>query len=118
MGMGKIATRGAQTPRESSFIEQEPERRGCGLDCLGDNVVRFRNREERERYMDNLERQMEHQREQIERTLDEIEPSRRRTALEKFRNSLPSFPSRSSVWGAVRERQVATERSDSEARRN
>ena len=86
---------------------------------LGDNVVRFRDREERERYMDSLERQMEHQREQIERTLDEIEgSSRRRTALEKVRSSLPSFSSRTSVRDAEGEREVATERPESETPRN
>ena len=52
-------------------------------------MVRFRDSEERERYMDSLERQMEHQREQIEHTLDEIEGSGRRTALEKLRSSFP-----------------------------
>jgi uncharacterized protein YecA (UPF0149 family) len=63
---------------------------------FGDNVSRFRNREERERYMDSLEWQMEHQREQIERTLERTmeDSDRRRKALEKFRSSLPSFPGR------------------------
>ena len=41
-----------------------------GVECSGDNLVRFRDREERERYMDSLERQMEEQREQIQRTLE------------------------------------------------
>jgi hypothetical protein len=87
---------------------------------LGDNVAHFSNREERERYMDSLERQMEHQREQIERTLDEIEgSSRRRTALEKLRNSLPSLPGRTSVRDVERGKsEAATERPDSEAPRN
>ncbi len=59
--------------------------------------MRFRNREERERYMDSLERQMEHQRQDIQRTLDQLEGSgRRRTALEKLRSSLPGIPGRSS----------------------
>ena len=81
--------------------------------------MRFRNRGERERYLDSLERQMEHQREQIERTLDEIEgSSRRRTALEKLRNSLPSFPSRTSVRDAEGEREAATERLENEALRS
>ncbi len=79
--------------------------------------MRFRNREERERYMDNLERQMEHQRKQIESTLHEIEASRRRTALKRLRSSLPGFLNRTSVRNAEREREVATERSDSEAPR-
>ena len=80
--------------------------------------MRFRDREERERYMDSLERQMKHQREEIERTLDEIEgSSRRRTALEKLRNSLPSLPSRTSVREAEGEGKVATEQPDSEAPR-
>ena len=73
-------------------------------------MVRFRDREERERYMDSLERQMEHQRQQIERTLDEIEDSsRRRTALEKLLSSLPSIPGRASVRDA-RERETAAEK--------
>ena len=63
--------------------------------------MRFRDREERERYMDSLERQMEYQRQEIQRTLDQIEGSgRRRTALEKLRSSLPSLPSRASVRDA------------------
>ena len=82
--------------------------------------MRFRNREERERYMDSLERQMEQQRQEIERTLDEIEgSSRRRTALEKLRSSLPSLPGRTSVRDVERgEREAAKERPDSEAPRN
>jgi hypothetical protein len=62
--------------------------------------MRFRDRKERERYMDSLEQQMEHQREQIQRTLDEMEGSGRRTALEKLRSSLPSLPGRTSVRDA------------------
>ena len=86
---------------------------------MEDNVVRFRNRKERERYMDSLERQMEHQRQEIQRTLDEMEDSSRRwSTLEKLRSSLPSFPSRTSVRGAEGEREAATEQSDSEPRRN
>jgi septal ring factor EnvC (AmiA/AmiB activator) len=80
--------------------------------------MRFRNREERERYMDSLERQMEHQREQIERTLDQTKGSGRlRTAREKLRSSLPGLPGRSSSVRDAREREAATERADSEASR-
>jgi len=57
-------------------------------------------RKEREEYMDNLERQMEDQREQIQRTLDRIEGSgRRRTVLERLRESLPGFPGRTPARG-------------------
>ena len=60
--------------------------------------MRFRNREERERYMDSLECQMEHQREQIQRTLDQTKGSGRlRRALEKRWGTLPSFPRRTSA---------------------
>ena len=63
--------------------------------------MRFKDRKERERYMDSLEQQMEHQRDQIERTLDRPEDSGwRRRALEKLRSSLPSFPGRTSVSDA------------------
>ena len=64
--------------------------------------MRFRDREEREHYMDSLERQMEHQREQIQRTLDEMEGSTQRwTALKsKLRRSLPSFAGRASAQDA------------------
>ena len=72
-------------------------------------------REEREQYMDSLERQMEHEREQIERTLDRMteDSDRRRTALEKLRSALPSFPGRTPVRGApVREEPTEPIRSD------
>ena len=60
--------------------------------------MRFRNREERERYMDSLERQMQHQREQMQRTLDQTKGSSRlRRALEKRWGTLPSFPRRTSA---------------------
>ena len=59
--------------------------------------MRFRDRKERERYMDSLEQQMEDQREQIQHALDEMEDAGRRTALEKLRSSLPGFPGRASV---------------------
>jgi hypothetical protein len=71
---------------------------------------RFRDREERERYMDSLERQMEHEREQIQRTLDRTteDSELRRKVLEKLRSSLPSFPDRTPVRGAAeRERSSA-----------
>jgi hypothetical protein len=73
-------------------------------------LVRFRDREERERYMDSLERQMEDQREQIQRTLDRTmeDSDQRRKALELLRSALPSFPGRTSVRGAT-EREVSTE---------
>jgi hypothetical protein len=80
--------------------------------------LRFRDREERERYMDSLEQQMENQREQIERTLDRTEGSgwRRRT-LERFRGSLPSFPGRTPVRDAEEPEAVTDKRPDSEASR-
>jgi hypothetical protein len=79
--------------------------------------LRFRNREERERYMDSLERQMEHQREQIQLTLDQAKGSGRlRTALEKRWGTLPSFPRRTSARNA-REHGTATGPSDSDASR-
>ncbi len=77
----------------------------------------FRNREERERYMDNLERQMEHQREQIERTLDQMKGSGRlRTALGKLRGTLPSVSLGTSTRNAGT-RGAATDRPDNEATR-
>jgi hypothetical protein len=73
-------------------------------------LTRFRDREERERYMDSLERQMEHEREQIQRTLDRTteDSDRRRKALEKLLSALPSFPGRNPVRGAA-ERKRLTE---------
>jgi hypothetical protein len=73
-------------------------------------LARFRDREERERYMDSLERQMEHEREQIQRTLDRTteDSDRRRKALEKLLSALPSLPSRTPMWGAA-ERERPTE---------
>jgi hypothetical protein len=73
-------------------------------------LASFRDREEREQYMDSLERQMEHQREQIDRTLERTteDSDRRRKALEKLRSSLPSFPSRTPVRGAA-EREMPPE---------
>ena len=75
----------------------------------------FRNREERERYMDSLERQMEEQREQIQSTLDRMteDSDRRRMALEKLRSSLPSLPGRTPVRGApIREEPIEPIRSE------
>ena len=68
---------------------------------FGGNLAHFRNREERERYMDSLERQMENQREQIDRTLERTteDSDRGRKALEKLRGALPSLPSRTTVRG-------------------
>ncbi len=81
--------------------------------------MRFRDRKERERYMDSLEQQMENQREQIQRTLDGMEgSSRRRAVLKKLRSSLPSLPGRTSVRDPG-EREAATDkRPDSEASRS
>jgi hypothetical protein len=80
--------------------------------------MRFRDREERERYMDSLERQMVHQREQIQRTLDHTKGSGRlRTALEMIRNTLPTFPRHTSTRNTG-ERAAATERPESEAYRS
>ena len=73
-------------------------------------MAHFRNREERERYMDSLEWQMEYQREEIDRTLERMteDSDRRRKALEKLRSALASFPGRSPVRGAA-ERETPTE---------
>ena len=64
-------------------------------------MAHFREREEREQYMNSLERQMEHEREQIQRTLDQKteDSDRGRKALEKLRRALPSFPGRIPVRG-------------------
>ena len=64
-------------------------------------MARFRDREEREGYMDSLERQMEHEREQIQRTLDRTteDSELRRKALEELLSALPSFPGRTPVRG-------------------
>ena len=60
--------------------------------------------------MDSLERQMEHQRQEMQSTLDQIEGSSRRwTALEKVRSSLPGIPGGASVRDAG-ERETATEK--------
>ena len=67
-------------------------------------------REERERYMDNLEQQMEEQREQIDRTLERTteDSDRRRKALERLRSALRSLPGRTPVRDAA-ERETPTE---------
>jgi hypothetical protein len=81
---------------------------------------RFRDREERERYMDSLERQMEHEREQIQRTIERTaeDSDRQRKALEKLRSALPSFPSRTPVRGApVREEPIEPIRSETPSAR-
>ena len=87
---------------------------------FGGNLAHFRNREERERYMDSLEWQMEHQREQIDCTLERTteDSDRRRKALERLRSSLPSFLGRTSARGAA-ERETPTEplRSDTPSSR-
>src|SRR5215217_1114155 len=68
-----------------------------GAGCSGDDLTRFRDREERER-------------EQIQRTLDRTteDSDRRRKALEKLLSALPSFPGRNPVRGAA-ERKRLTE---------
>jgi hypothetical protein len=73
-------------------------------------LARFRDPEERERYMDSLEWHMEHERDQIQRTLEQMteDSSRRRKALEKLRSALPSFPGLSPMRGAA-ERETPTE---------
>ena len=73
-------------------------------------MARFRDSEERERYMDSLEWQMEHERDQIQRTLHQMteDSGRQRKALEKLRSALPSFPGLSPVRGAA-ERETPTE---------
>jgi hypothetical protein len=73
-------------------------------------LARFRNREERERYMDSLEWQMQNQREQIQRTLERTteDSGRIRAALETLGSFLPSFPSRTPVRGSA-ERETPTE---------
>jgi hypothetical protein len=60
--------------------------------------------------MDSLEWQMEHERDQIQHTLDQMteDSDRRRKALEKLRNSLPSFPSRTPMRRAAK-RETPTE---------
>ena len=80
--------------------------------------MRFRDREERERYMDSLERQMEQKRQEIGRTLDEIQDSGRRRALRRLQSSLPSFLNRTSVQDAEGGRKAATELPGGEASRN
>jgi hypothetical protein len=83
-------------------------------------LARFRDLEERERYMDSLEWQMEHERDQIQRTLEQMteDSDRRRKALEKLRSALPSFPSRTPVRGApVREEPIEPIRSETPSAR-
>ncbi len=82
--------------------------------------MRFRNHEERERYMDSLERQIEHQREQMQRTLDQMVGSarRQRTLGSKLRSTLTSFPGRASVRDAEEREEVAEKQQDSEALRS
>jgi hypothetical protein len=82
--------------------DQESVQRPWWHGLFGENLARFRNREEHEQYMDSLEWQMEHHREQIDRTLEQTteDSDRRRKALERLRSSLPSFPGRTPVRGA------------------
>src|SRR5215213_3236833 len=97
-------------PQSATRGAQESLQRPWWRRVFGENLTRFRNREERERYMDSLEWQMEHQREQIQHTLDRAteDSDRGRKALEKLRSSLPSFPGLSPVRGAA-ERETPTE---------
>jgi hypothetical protein len=83
-------------------------------------LARFREREEREQYMDSLERQMDEQREQIQCTLDRTteDSDRRRKTLEKLLSALPSFPGRTPVRGApVREEPIESIRSETPSAR-
>jgi hypothetical protein len=99
---------------------QRPQQRPWWRRVFGDNLARFRDREERERYMDSLERQMEHEREQIQWTLDRTteDSDRRRKALEKLRSALPSFPGRTPVRGVpVREEPIEPIGSDTPSAR-
>src|ERR671916_605319 len=61
--------------------------------------MHFRDREDRERYMDDLERQMEDQREQMEGW-----GRRGGGALERLRGSLARFPGRAPARGDPEER--------------
>jgi hypothetical protein len=90
--------------------DQESVQRPWWHGLFGENLARFRNREEHEQYMDSLEWQMEHHREQIDRTLEQTteDSDRRRKALERLRSSLPSFPGRTPVRDAA-ERETPTE---------
>jgi hypothetical protein len=81
--------------------------------------LRFRDYQERERYMDSLERQMEHQREEIQCTLDQAKGSGRiRTTLEKLWGTLPSFPRRTTSAQNAEERGAAIQRPESESPRS
>ena len=91
-----------------------------GVGCSGNNLASFRDREEREQYMDSLEQQMEHQREQIQHTLDRTteDSDRGWKDLEKLRSSLPSFPDRTPVRDApVREEPIEPIRSETPSAR-
>jgi hypothetical protein len=89
-------------PQFATRGSQESVQRPWWRRVFGDNLARFHNREERERYMDSLEWQMEHERNQIQRTLEQMmeDSDRRQKALEKLRSALPSFPGLSSARGA------------------
>ncbi len=79
--------------------------------------MRFRDRQERERYMDSLEQQMEHQRQQIQHTLEQTKGSSRlRTGLEKLWGTLPSIPRRTPARSAG-EGEATAERPDGGAPR-
>ncbi len=82
--------------------------------------MRFRNREERERYMDSLERQIEHQRDQMQRTLDQMEGSarRRRTLRSRLQSSLTGFPGRGSVRDAEESDETTQKQEDDGAPRS
>jgi hypothetical protein len=99
-------------PHSATRGAKESAHRSWWRGVFGNNLRRFRNREERERYMDSLEWEMEDQREQIQHTLEQTteDSGRRRKgkALEKLRSALPSFPSLSPVRGAAK-RETPTE---------
>src|SRR5215208_3039283 len=106
--MGKEPLR--REPHSATRGAQENVQRAWWRRVFGNILRRFRNREERERYMDTLEWQMEDQREQIQHILEQTteDSDRRRKALERLRSSLPSFPGRTPVRDAA-EREAPTE---------
>jgi hypothetical protein len=106
--MGKEPLR--REPHSATRGDQESVQRAWWRRVFGENLRRFRNREEHEQYMDSLEWQMEHHREQIDRTLEQTteDSDRRRKALESLRSFLPSLSGRTSVRGAT-ERETPTE---------
>src|SRR5215217_9427006 len=90
-------------PHSATRGAQESAHRSWWRGLFGKNLRRFRNREERERYMDSLEWQMEHQREQMQLTLERttLDSDRRQKALEKLRSSFPRDPGRTPLRRAA-----------------